>query len=756
MSTYLDELNQAQRAAVEHVDGPSLVLAGAGSGKTRVLTYKIAHLVELGYKPSSILALTFTNKAAREMKERIGRVTGEEEARHIWMGTFHSIFSRILRQEAETLGFPSAFTIYDSSDSKSLINNIIKHDFKLDNKHYTPKTVQARISLAKNSLITPNAYMNDAKLLERDKAQRLPQIFNIYRRYMQRCKEAGAMDFDDLLLYTNILFRDNPEILQKYQNIFRYILVDEYQDTNHAQFLIVRQLAKVHERLCVVGDDAQSIYSFRGARIDNMFQFPKIFDKTQVFKLEQNYRSTQTIVDAANSVIAKNKEQFKKNTFSENAIGNPIYINSYYSDQEESYSVARKVAELVAGGDYYEDIAILYRTNSQSRLFETALSKLQIPNRVYGGLSFYQRKEIKDLVGYFRMTVNERDNEALKRIINFPTRGIGATTVTKVETAANLNGVTMFEVCRNPLEYNAGVNTGTAKKLAAFVEMIESFQAIVTERTAHEMADIILKESGTLEEYSNEADIENLSRKDNIQEMLNALSIFEKDKRKRNNEELVTLVTFLEEVSLLTDQDTSEDDNNTVTLMTVHASKGLEFKHVFIVGIEKELFPSLQSMESPKQIEEERRLFYVAITRAETNCFLSYTKSRYQWGKATLCTPSPFLRDIDSKYVKASDEVTFTTKRTRYRKESAATTDSQKIAALRTQKSRHQNNVPDDFVPSDPSLIKAGVNVEHARFGIGKVIKMDGVGHSSKATIFFQNEGQKNLLLKFAKLKVVE
>lgn len=757
MGSYLDELNPSQRAAVEHIDGPSLVIAGAGSGKTRVLTYKVAHLMEQGFSPYSILALTFTNKAAKEMKTRIARVTGEFESRHLWMGTFHSIFSRILRAEADTLGFPSTFTIYDSSDSKSLINNIIKNDLNLDNKHYKPKVVQARISLAKNSLVTPSAYANDENIQVRDKSQRLPHIKDIYRIYTKRCKAAGAMDFDDLLLYTNILFRDHPKILEKYQDMFRFILVDEYQDTNYAQFLIVRQLAKKHGRVCVVGDDAQSIYSFRGARLDNMLQFPKIFDKAQVFKLEQNYRSTQNIVNAANSLIAKNKGQFEKNTFSKNAEGSPIIINSYYSDREEGFSVARTISDLVMRGDDYEDCAILYRTNSQSRNFEEALRKMNFPYKIYGGLSFYQRKEIKDLLAYFRLSSNGYDNEALKRIINFPARGLGMKTVEKVEIASNLSGVSMLEVCKNPLEYNAGVNAGTAKKLGAFATLIEGFQKDISEKAAHEMAEIILKDSGILKEFSDQSDIENLSRKDNIQEMLNALSIFEQDRKTENEQELVTLLHFLEEVSLLTDQDESKDqDTNRITMMTVHASKGLEFKNVFVVGMEKELFPSLQSMDSPRQYEEERRLFYVAITRAEQRCYLSYAKSRYQWGKATICNPSPFLRDIDNRFLSAPGDISFKTKRTIEREQSGPSNDAQKIAALRTQQARKMNTVDPDFIPSSPNEITTGLQVEHARFGIGKVINMEGQGEGAKATIFFQKEGQKNLLLKFAKLRVVK
>lgn len=757
MSSYLDELNPSQRAAVEHIDGPSLVIAGAGSGKTRVLTFKVAYLMDQGFSPYSILALTFTNKAAKEMKNRIARVTGEFSSRHLWMGTFHSIFSRILRAEAASLGFPSTFTIYDSSDSKALINNIIKNELNLDNKHYKAKTVQARISLAKNSLVTPNAYANDENIQVRDKSQRLPLIKDIYRIYTKRCKDAGAMDFDDLLLYTNILFRDHPKVLEKYQDMFRFILVDEYQDTNYAQFLIVQQLAKAHGRVSVVGDDAQSIYSFRGARLDNMLQFPKIFDKAEVFKLEQNYRSTKNIVNAANSLIAKNKGQFEKNTFSENVEGSPIVVSSYYSDQEEGYSVARSISDLVMRGDKYEDCAILYRTNSQSRNFEEALRKNNIPYKIYGGLSFYQRKEIKDLIAYFRLASNERDNEALKRIANFPTRGLGQVTMQRVETAANISDVPMLDVCRNPLEYNAGVNAGTAKKLAKFVSLIEGFQSQISETSAHEMAEIILKDSGILKEYSDQSDIENLSRKDNIQEILNALTIFEQERKSENELDLVTLVHFLEEVSLLTDQDDKKDeDPNRITLMTVHASKGLEFKNVFVVGMEKELFPSLQSMESPRQYEEERRLFYVAITRAEANCFLSYAKSRYQWGKATICTPSPFLRDIDNKYLRAPGDVSFKTKRTIQREKSGTSSDAVKIAALRMQQARKTNTVTPDFTPSNPSDIATGMTVEHGRFGRGKIINMEGVGESAKATIFFQKEGQKNLLLKFAKLKIIK
>ena len=760
MSHYLDQLNPSQRAAVEHINGPSLVIAGAGSGKTRVLTYKVAYLMEQGISPYSILALTFTNKAAREMKERISNVTGDFDARHLWMGTFHSIFSRILRAEAKSLGFPSTFTIYDTSDSRSLINNIIKKELKLDPKQYKPRSVQAIISLAKNALITPKAYVKDEKILMRDKAWRMPRIYEIYQLYMQRCKAAGAMDFDDLLLYTNMLFRDFPDILERYQNIFKYILVDEYQDTNHAQFLIISQLAKGHGRLAVVGDDAQSIYSFRGARLDNMLNFPEIFKDTKVFKLEQNYRSTQTIVKAANSLIAKNKDQFKKNTFSENEEGNPIRISDYYSDQEEGFSIARKISELlIQYNDEYSDYAILYRTNSQSRVIEEALRKMNIPHKIYGGRSFYQRKEIKDLLAYFRISANERDNEALKRIINFPARGIGNTTQDKVEMASNMSGKSMLEICRNPLENNLAVNAGTAKKLNAFAALIDAFNKSIDNTQASVMAERILDESGTLKEYSDQSDIENLSRKDNIQEVINALSLFEQERMKNDEKETVTIIDFLEEVSLWTDQDDDgEEDHNKVTLMTVHASKGLEFKHVFIVGVEKELFPSPQAADSPNQYEEERRLFYVAITRAEQNCFISYAKSRFQWGKPTICAPSPFLRDIDPQFVKLPSDVSFRTHRTQQRHQGNNRNNShQQEAAKRIQQQRSVGTTPpSDFVPSNPALITTGLQVEHARFGIGKVIAMEGAGQQAKATIFFTKSGQKNLLLKFAKLKIID
>ncbi len=754
MESYLSELNPSQKAAVEYVDGPSLVIAGAGSGKTRVLTYKVAHLIDLGFSPYSILALTFTNKAAREMKKRIAQVAGEHDTHHLWMGTFHSLFSRILRAEADVLGFPSSFTIYDTSDSKSLINSIIRNDLNLDNKHYKPKMVQAHISLAKNSLITPTAYANDPDIQKRDKSQHLPHIKEIYRLYLRRCKAAGAMDFDDLLLYTNVLFRDYPEVLQKYQDRFRFVLVDEYQDTNYAQFLIVHQLAKAHGRLSVVGDDAQSIYSFRGARLDNMLQFAEVFENAKIFKLEQNYRSTQNIVNAANSLIEKNKNQFKKNTFSDNKEGSPIVINEYYSDQEESYSVAHSISHLVRQGDAYGDCVILYRTNSQSRHFEAALRKMNMPYRIYGGLSFYQRKEIKDLLSYFRLSSNEQDNEALKRIINFPARGLGNVTIRKLEAASALAGVSMLEVCRKPLEYNAGINAGTTGKLHKFAALIDDFHAQIRDKSAHEMAQIILDGSSILKEFSNEADIENISRKDNIQEMINAISIFEEERKGEN--ERITLLNFLEEVSLLTDQDEDQsEDTDRITLMTVHASKGLEFKNVFVVGMEKELFPSAQSSELSSRYEEERRLFYVAITRAEERCFLSYAKSRYQWGKATICSPSPFLRDIDRRFIQVPDGVGFKTRRTLERRQSEAGNNAQKTAALRTQKARKMNEILPDFTPSDPDEIATGMQVEHARFGCGKIISMEGRGSGASATIFFQKEGQKKLLLKFAKLRIV-
>ena len=619
---YIKELNESQCAAVTYNDGPSLVIAGAGSGKTRVLTYKIAYLLENGYNPWNILALTFTNKAAREMKERIARQVGAERARYLWMGTFHSIFSRILRAEAQYIGFTSQFTIYDTADSKSLLRSIIK-EMGLDEKTYKPGTVQARISNAKNHLVTPTGYAANKEAYEGDMAVKMPAIRDIYTRYWERCRQAGAMDFDDLLVYTYILFRDYPEVLARYQDQFRYILVDEYQDTNYAQHSIVLQLTKENQHVCVVGDDAQSIYSFRGADIDNILYFTKTYPNTKVFKLEQNYRSTQTIVCAANSLIEKNERQIRKAVFSEKEKGEAIGVFQAYSDVEEGDIVANKVAELRREYHYeYADFAILYRTNAQSRIFEEALRKRSMPYKIYGGLSFYQRKEIKDVIAYFRLVVNPNDEEAFKRIINYPARGIGDTTVGKIISAATDHGVSLWSTLCEPLTYGLNINKGTHTKLQGFRALIEGFITDQADKNAYEIGVDIISQSGIMNDVCQDTSPENLSRKENIEELVNGMNDFCALRQEEGNPN-ISLTDFLSEIALLTDQDSDKaDDGEKITLMTVHSAKGLEFKNVFVVGLEENLFPSGMVGDSPRALEEERRLFYVALTRAKKKAFI--------------------------------------------------------------------------------------------------------------------------------------
>ncbi len=772
MFDYIQSLNDAQREAVLRTEGPSLVIAGAGSGKTRVLTYRIAHLLKQGARPSSILALTFTNKAAREMKDRIAQVAGEKVARYLWMGTFHSIFARILRTEHEVIGYPSNFTIYDSADSKSLIKTIIK-GFQLDEKMYKPGVVAGRISMAKNNLITPNVYANSPEIRTADKSMRMPAIAQIYKEYAKRCFLSGAMDFDDLLLKTNLLFRDHPDVLEKYQQRFGYVLVDEYQDTNYSQYLIVKKLAASHKNICVVGDDAQSIYSFRGARIENILNFKSDYPEHKIFKLEQNYRSTQTIVNAANSIIAKNKKQIPKNVFSEKETGNPIKIISALTDNEEGFLVAQEIAQNQLRNHYqYLDFAILYRTNSQSRIFEESLRKRNIPYKIYGGLSFYQRKEIKDLLSYFRMIINPADNEALKRIINYPARGIGATTMSKIEAAASANETSILNIISElPLVNHANLNKGTVAKIMNFVTLIERFKKLTQESDAFDTAKGIAEQTGILKELYNDKSPEGLSRHENIQELLNGIQEFSINAKELGEPE--KLENYLEDVALLTDQDNEkEEDKNKVTLMTVHSAKGLEFKNVFIVGMEENLFPSNQSGEQkPEALEEERRLFYVAITRAEENAWLSFANQRYRWGKLEFCTPSRFLEELDEKYVDNAGVKNMS--RTSRRDPNPLTQERppQPISQrqpLSSYKSRDAHNIfnrklvslkesgktQNTFIGDDPSSIQSGMVVEHQRFGEGKVLKVEGVAPDLKATVFFQSGTQKQLLLKFAKLKI--
>ena len=783
MPDYIEELNEGQRNAVLYNDGPSLVIAGAGSGKTRVLTYKIAYLLENGYQPWNILALTFTNKAAREMKERIARQMGPERARHLWMGTFHSMFLRILHVEAGHIGFTSQFTIYDTADSKSLIRSIIK-EMGLDEKVYKPGMVQARISNAKNHLVSPAGYANNKEAYEGDRAAKVPALRDIYQRYWERCRQADAMDFDDLLFYTFLLFRDHPEVLARYQDQFRYILVDEYQDTNFAQHSIVLQLAKNHQHVCVVGDDAQSIYSFRGADIDNILYFTKVYPDTKVFKLEQNYRSTQTIVRAANSLIEKNQWQIRKEVFSEKEKGEAIGVYQAYSDVEEGDIVVNKIAELRREKRYaYSDFAILYRTNAQSRIFEEAMRKRSMPYRIYGGLSFYQRKEIKDVIAYFRLIVNPNDEEAFKRIINYPARGIGDTTVGKIIAAATGHNVSLWTVLCEPLAYGLNFNKGTVGKLQAFRELISAFITDAAEKNAYEIGADIIRQSGIINDVCQDNSPENLSRKENIEELVNGMSDFCAQRQEEGNSN-VLLGDFLSEVSLLTDQDSDKDgDDEKITLMTVHSAKGLEFKNVFVVGMEENLFPSGMVGDSPRALEEERRLFYVAITRAEEHCFLSYAKTRFRYGKMEFGSPSRFLKDIDIRFLRLPQDAGMFRRveeeAAAFRRENArgfapdredAPYGGKERVSVRPKQQIIAPTVPRNLKRVAPSAntastspsaggsancVQQGQLIEHERFGLGEVLKVEGEGDNAKATIRFKNAGDKQLLLRFARFKVL-
>ena len=766
---YIKELNESQCAAVTYNDGPSLVIAGAGSGKTRVLTYKIAYLLENGYNPWNILALTFTNKAAREMKERIARQVGAERARYLWMGTFHSIFSRILRAEAQYIGFTSQFTIYDTADSKSLLRSIIK-EMGLDEKTYKPGTVQARISNAKNHLVTPTGYAANKEAYEGDMVVKMPAIRDIYTRYWERCRQAGAMDFDDLLVYTYILFRDYPEVLARYQDQFRYILVDEYQDTNYAQHSIVLQLTKENQHVCVVGDDAQSIYSFRGADIDNILYFTKTYPNTKVFKLEQNYRSTQTIVCAANSLIEKNERQIRKAVFSEKEKGEAIGVFQAYSDVEEGDIVANKVAELRREYHYgYADFAILYRTNAQSRIFEEALRK-------------------RSVIAYFRLVVNPNDEEAFKRIINYPARGIGDTTVGKIISAATDHGVSLWSTLCEPLTYGLNINKGTHTKLQGFRALIEGFITGQADKNAYEIGVDIIRQSGIMNDVCQDTSPENLSRKENIEELVNGMNDFCALRQEEGNPN-ISLTDFLSEIALLTDQDSDKaDDGEKITLMTVHSAKGLEFKNVFVVGLEENLFPSGMVGDSPRALEEERRLFYVAITRAEEHCYLSFAKTRFRYGKMEFGSPSRFLRDIDIHYLKMPHEAGISRSvdegAGRFRREieggftrsasPSRTTPFGSASSERKERPKAQiiaPSVPRNLKkvstvsggsqamssgPVSVAGLQAGQRIEHERFGLGEVMKVEGTGDNAKATIHFKNAGEKQLLLRFARFKVIE
>ena len=834
----LNDLNEAQRAAVEYIDGPSLVIAGAGSGKTRVLTYKIAYLLSQGMKPWSIMALTFTNKAAREMKERIGKLVGNDLAQHLYMGTFHSIFSRILRAEAEHIGFNNNFTIYDESDSRSLIKAIVK-EMGLDDKKYKPAAVHAKISMAKNNLMSAAAYESDAAIFEQNKRAQMPEVGKIFVAYVQRCKQANAMDFDDLLTLTYQLFREHEDIRHKYAARFDYVLVDEYQDTNHVQMSIVMQLCQEKLRVCAVGDDSQSIYSFRGANIDNILNYQRQFQGTRLFKLEQNYRSTQTIVEAANSLIKHNRNQIPKDVFSENAKGEKIQYKPAYSDKEEAVIVAKDVKRIRReDGCQYSDFAILYRTNAQSRSFEEEFRKQGIPYRIYGGLSFYQRKEIKDIIAYFRLVANPDDEEAIKRIINYPARGIGATTVLKIADCAHQNQVSFWEVIGAPEQYGLAVNKGTMNKLETFRLLISSFIERAQTTDVYELGDAIIKESGISQDIMSGKDADDLARQENLEEFLSGMSAFVEERREEGRFDELFLQDYLQDVALLTDADSDGDkDEPRVSLMTVHAAKGLEFPTVFVVGLEENIFPSPLSAASLRELEEERRLLYVAITRAEKHCILTNAKNRWRYGKMEFDNPSRFIDEIDSKLIDSQDEaggsLFGSMSESRFGSGSGsmfgsrADSMSDQPEWARAQRprrpwedaeqprysSRYQNSKPvaSQFVADPkPSLsegnfksvralnaakrfmethsshpasrgigssaasvssssaaaassagssscgLQEGMKIEHQRFGRGTVLKIEGTGENTKATVEFLHSGTKQLLLKYAKFTVVD
>ncbi|TXC78406.1 ATP-dependent helicase [Luteibaculum oceani] len=755
-SDILTGLNPAQRQAVEQTNGALMVIAGAGSGKTRVLTYRIAYLIQQGIDPFNILALTFTNKAAKEMKERIALIVGQENARNIWMGTFHSVFAKILRFEAEKINYPSNFTIYDSADSKSLLNTIIK-ELQLDDKVYKVSIVQSRISGAKNNLISPKQYLENVDIQADDRAAGRPKLGAIYQEYWQRCFKAGAMDFDDLLFKTNILLRDFPETLLKYQDRFRYILVDEYQDTNHAQYLIVKKLAARFQNLCVVGDDAQSIYAFRGANIQNILNFRKDYPDYSLIKLEQNYRSTQTIVNAANSVISNNRDQIKKEVWTENDQGDRIKIFKANSDNEEGMFVAQSIFELQhQHHSTFNDFAILYRTNAQSRALEEALRKINIPYKIYGGLSFYQRKEIKDLLAYFRLTSNPNDEEAFKRIINYPARGIGKTTMDKLTLAANENDTSLWEVANSPGQYNCNINAGTRAKIESFTTMIKSLRSELHKEDAYLMAEKIAKSSGLLKELYNDKTPEGVARYENVQELLNGIKEFAETQKEQDAEAAPKLEDFLLDVALLTDADQDNEDEERVSLMTIHASKGLEFPYIFIVGMEENLFPSQMSVNSRSDLEEERRLFYVAITRAKQKATLSYATSRFRWGNLIYSEPSRFLDELDDKYVDWPVQMQ-RTQVTEKRTGGAIFTKKINPPKPKNLKKipRPSAGNPDQRDYANVEDIRIGIQVEHGTFGKGKVVAIDGVEPNLKATVYFPAVGQKQLLLRFAKLRVI-
>lgn len=773
MDTLLKSLNPNQLAAVEYTDGPELIIAGAGSGKTRVLTYKIAYLLQKGLAPWSILALTFTNKAAREMKSRVAELVGEDRARYLNMGTFHSVFLRILRAEAEAVGLQRNFSIYDDGDSRGVVNSIIK-EMQLDDKQYKASAILGRIGAAKNSLVTPEVYMLDPHLMERDKVSSMPKLGQIYAMYAARCKAANAVDFDDMLLFTYKLFAENPQIAKKYAERFCYVLVDEYQDTNYAQQAILTLLTKEQRNICVVGDDAQSIYAFRGANIDNILKFQSIYEGARLFKLEQNYRSTQTIVKAANSVIVNNQRQIRKEVFSENGDGEKVHLNIAYSDKEEASVVCNEIRRLHNRyGVAYRDIAVLYRTNAQSRLFEEELRRQDTPYRIYGGMSFYQHKEIKDVIAYFRLVANPNDEEALKRVINYPKRGIGDTTISKLIAASRACNVSLWDVVGNPSMYNAGVSAGTEKKVLGFYYLIDEF--IRDNRTvdAYGLGKEILEKSGLKFELAADKSIEGAERQENIEEFMSGLHDFVDTKREEGYEDEVYIANFLQEVALLTDSDEENDDDNDassnerVSLMTIHASKGLEFNSVFVVGLEENIFPSPVSAASLRELEEERRLLYVAITRAEKHCILTNAKNRFRYGKMEFDNPSRFLNDIDASLLQVEDENRgfMDNQRMPWDRNSISSQFKPDVKSFKPvrnlQAAQRILNEPKvtlkpTTTPASDSPLKEGMKIEHQRFGIGTVSCVEGSGENAKATVDFVNSGRKQLLLKFAKYKVID
>ncbi len=773
MHDYLKQLNPSQLKAVKATEGAVMVIAGAGSGKTRVLTYRVAHLMQAkGVDPFNILSLTFTNKAAREMKDRIAKIVGDTEARNLWMGTFHSIFARILRVEGHQLGYPSNFTIYDAEDSKKAILNTIK-GLRLDKEIYKPNNVARRISALKNALITPKEYLKSPDLQEQDAAARMPQMGDVYRAYVERCFRSGAMDFDDLLLNTYFLLRKFPEVLAKYQDRFRYILVDEYQDTNHAQYLIVKALANRYGNVCVVGDDAQSIYAFRGANIKNILNFQQDYDEVQLYKLEQNYRSTKTIVGAANSLIKKNRDQLHKEVWTDNDEGSKIGLHKLVSDNDEGNFVARTIWETRMNDKrQYSDYAILYRTNAQSRAMEDALRRKNIPYRIFGGLSFYQRKEVKDLLAYFRLVINPKDEEAFRRVINYPKRGIGDTSVERITVLADREGVSLWDVCTNIPLYGpmSGINRPTLGRIADFVAKIQSYQVLMEKQDAFDLASHIAKTSGLIRELKTDDTPEGVSRTENIEELLNSVKDFTVTQKETDGEN-ANLASFLEDVALITDRDMDKDeDNDKVSLMTIHLAKGLEFPVVFVVGMEENLFPSMLSVNSRADLEEERRLFYVALTRAEQAGYLTYAQMRYRWGKLIDCEPSRFLEEIDESYINlATPEFSpFVGDDGMGLGDLSSGRAATKSPARRRASSPRKNNTPRmprrnlsrmDSVSGESGNYEAltdistGEKVKHQRFGHGVIVDVEGSGANKKAIIKFENVGEKKLLLKFAKLE---